>query len=359
MSNVVETVASLQSERRKYDLSRAIGSFASSRLASAGLLDIAEQVFRGAVLDRKALCRLCTDASLPLLAKLVEIRTAPLESAREPRMRPVVLIAIADLLEQRGALAANDYVQGRLEQVDAEILYDRPIYVAIDRWLGKFSLDELLGIVGEIVTLPSLRNRYRLLGPSSTELRTMIEQSGDTSESLPNTLGVLRKWGVQSVEGGSELDVLECAAASGFSVIVGQRVPHDRELSGGIGFEESFVEQLVVLRDRLGPSGNFDVWFPWVPEQLDRKSVAETTPLGAQLLRAVAVGYLGLSCVKRIRAPLSLLGEKMAHVALSFGANDVGFAAVDTTTSQALGILKISDTEHVVRPRSRFEKVLD
>ena len=104
--------------------------------------------------------------------------------------------------------------------------------------------------------------------------------------------------------------------------------------SGQYPLSKSFVDELLLVRRELAPAGKVTAWFPWA-----------VSSSSTQLIRAIALGRLALRSVPRIRAPLSLLGPNVAQAALEFGANDVGFAAVDSYTAQGLGICPLSEIE--------------
>ena len=48
-----------------------------------------------------------------------------------------------------------------------------------------------------------------------------------------------------------------------------------------------------------------------------------------------------------MQAPLALFGYKAADVALRFGANDLGFAAINDETAQRLELPLLSEAEEV------------
>ena len=66
------------------------------------------------------------------------------------------------------------------------------------------------------------------------------------------------------------------------------------------------------------------------------------------MLRAVALGSLALPDVLYVRAPITRLGEKVSHIALHFGANDLGFVAVDELSARRLGIAPYSAAARIV-----------
>ena len=90
---------------------------------------------------------------------------------------------------------------------------------------------------------------------------------------------------------------------------------------------------------------------------LDTPTSFRDGALGLEMLRIIALGRLLLPEVEYIRAPFSILGPKAGHIALAFGANDIGFAAVDSQSAKALGVLKLSQVSDIINQHKAFAKV--
>ncbi|MHB8898728.1 MAG: hypothetical protein ACYC6Y_08280, partial [Thermoguttaceae bacterium] len=69
----------------------------------------------------------------------------------------------------------------------------------------------------------------------------------------------------------------------------------------------------------------------------------------AATLRRIAITCLTSPVGSEVRAPVARLGIKAAHVALSFGANHLGQAAVDHETARVLRIPALADLAEVFR----------
>ena len=96
-----------------------------------------------------------------------------------------------------------------------------------------------------------------------------------------------------------------------------------------LGDWESFCRTLIANREELTTRAESVAWFPALTEPLDRESTANGSFTGAEVLRAIAVARLVLPESVEVRAPLAMLGPKLAQVALSFGASHLGYVAVD------------------------------
>lgn len=338
----MEAMHQLQQQVAEREDSRVplLGALPARALHRAGFLAVAERVAAGDFLTDDDVRALAARATPPVLMKLVELAQArdPLRP-RLPKVRPVVLLEFAALLEAGDHRQALEEARVRLEE--ARRAAPGELYAAIDRWTGKFDLHKLLALLRELFE-GEQSGSARLLGPSTAEVRSLLNQqsSRDKSCSLPDLLDLLRGVGVNHVEGGSDLAIHREALALGFSVSIGTRLEEPTRVQAeGAGGNQAplcrtFVEELLAVRRDLSASSKITCWFPW---SLDVS--------GTQLLRAIALGRLALRSVPRIRAPLSLLGTKMAHAALQFGANDIGFAAVDGKTASLLEVVLLSELD--------------
>jgi aminodeoxyfutalosine synthase len=88
------------------------------------------------------------------------------------------------------------------------------------------------------------------------------------------------------------------------------------------------LARLEALRGLHRQTAGMTVFAP-VPVELEAAPGKAAHPSGYEDLRMLAVGRLFLDNVPHIRVPWLALGLKMGEVALSFGADDVGSAALD------------------------------
>lgn len=88
-----------------------------------------------------------------------------------------------------------------------------------------------------------------------------------------------------------------------------------------------FVKELLGLREsKLGKNPDL-TWIASLEEPLDSFDLNSKKPLGLNVLTYIALAriVLGKSC--NICAPLNLLGQNLALLAINYGANDLGFIA--------------------------------
>jgi hypothetical protein len=259
-----------------------------------------------------------------------------------------VYVPLASLLETLSRTDALAHARELIARCGEHLEQSLPLFLAIDRWSGGNSPKMLLELIAELVATFTLGRKISIIGPSTAELLALAAQNESAkAAALENLLQVFRDGGVHCVEGGSDLKVHRLATELGLNVAVGQPV---REVT-------TFAQDLWELNQQLGASGLLAVWFPWSTTPLDGpitgSTGSKTEPLGLQLLQAIALARLLLPHVPRIRASVSLLGINMANLALAFGANDLGYAAVDSDTSRALGIARLSDCLEILNPKKQ------
>ncbi len=286
------------------------------QLESAGLLDAACRILADEPLEAADLDRLAR-ASLPLLGKLVELKYGP---AVETALERTVFCPLASLLEERGLEAA--IVHACEEIGEAAGSSDGTVYLAIDRW------DEPANVRKLAAVLAALRTRFggerlQLVAPGAELARAM--GSGLNAGDL-KTLGVRR------------IDADRSALYS---------VGH---LASEVLFQQSSVtgEPLIAELLEVRAFGHLAAWAPQLATPPDRSELAGGDPLGADVIRAVAIARLALPSRVEIRAPVAMLGPKLAQVALGFGATHLGPAAVDARTAAALGIPAEAEIVHLI-----------
>lgn len=346
--------------------------FVRNALQRFGALSIAEQILSGTPLTLADAEHLAQHAPLPVLGKLVQLLPARFEHFTV-RLRPVFHLPIAAVLEQGGEEGAALFATQRLQALESDLQLNTPIVIAIDRWSGKFRTEQLLGTLQHLAQRAPSNLRFTILGPSTVDLSVVLEQAqaderGDLGL-LDDTLAGLRRISVHSLEGGSDLDMHQRACAQDMRVTISQELSVDypderdgrfrtrsREEIGRTDLSREFLQELFLIRRHILPSGLLTCWFPWTPTLLD-ETRGNALPLAVQVLRAMAIGRLVLPEVPYIRAPLSALGLKVAQVGLEYGANDLGFAAVDAETEAALGVARLSEAVQIIEghnPRVKF-----
>ncbi|MFN8391962.1 MAG: hypothetical protein U0136_16855 [Bdellovibrionota bacterium] len=328
-----------------------LGSFARERLSSAGLLSIAEQVSSGLPLSRQDAEQLLA-APLPMLAKLCEIQPSAFDlvSAGAFPLQPVIYFPLMQELENSSAedvaRALSEYAQKTCDTYQPKAV---PA-VTIDRWHGTATREKLFAALRLFRdSAPS----FRFFGPTTGELKLMLCPDGSQpiESALDTTVfAELLACGIDTLEGGGDLRIHRAAAEAGMNVVFTHSLTRTRlarfhrdttdQKPNDTRESYTFLDEIFQLRERLLPTGRFMAWLPWSPILSDMGLPQAEAPLGLEILTSIALARLLLPEIPVVRAPVSLLGPKLAEAALHFGANDLGLAALDTTSAEQLGLLR-------------------
>jgi|GEM_PF-6128815 len=342
-----------------------VGDFGRSALISGGLGKVLELVESqesiAARLSPHELAHLVNHSTLPQLLKLIEAKRRGLSES--VRCRPVVMMPFAEWLEQSlRKYSAEQSIelliiesQHYLARLSESINLPQRIYLALDSWSGKFSFETLITLLDRSGC--SKDGRYVWLGPSTVDVRQII--AGTKGLEVESVLEQLWKVGVRFIEGGADVDILRSAARLGFDIGISQHVTLNKDELVGQALERSVQEMLALGKDTArkdtADGALLHVWFPWSKNKLDGEPAGGDAPLGGMLLKLIALARLLLPEARFIRAPVSLLGLKAAHVALEFGANDLGFVALDVDSANNLGIAKWSEVRETLELRRGTE----
>ncbi|MCU0303277.1 MAG: aminofutalosine synthase MqnE [Thermoanaerobaculales bacterium] len=124
-------------------------------------------------------------------------------------------------------------------------------------------------------------------------------------------------------------------------------------LYGHVETPEERVDHLLALRELQDETGGFQCMIPLAfhPENTE---LDHLPPTGGRLdLQTIATSRLILDNVPHLKAYWIMLGEKVAQIALSFGANDLDGTVVDERITRAAG-----GTAGVGLPRQRLERLI-
>jgi hypothetical protein len=309
-------------------------------LDQSGLLPAAEKIAAGVMLDVEDAERLF-QARLPLLGKLVELVCRPRDMAQGVGADFVVLCPLASLLEEYAVGAAIVRAKDSLQETIAGLPRPLPLWLALDRWSGAFRRVELLEALQAILAEIHAPAGLALLGPTAGDVETWLGGQSAASPNAPvlkQLLTEIRAAGVSRIESHGHLGVCRLAAECGLRVVFGQ------PLNCGSGFPR----ELVAVREGLAGTGRWSAWYPQPSEPLDRSALEGDEVSGWEVLRAIAMARLVLPGTVEIRAPLATLGEKVAQVALDFGATHLGPVAADPSTAAELGLPGLEAVEELI-----------
>jgi len=100
---------------------------------------------------------------------------------------------------------------------------------------------------------------------------------------------------------------------------------------------EDIVEHLFRIRAIQERTGGFTAFIPWT-FQPDNTELGGETASGVEYLKVLALSRLILDNIENIQASWVTQGDKMAQVALFFGANDLGGTMLEENVVAAAGV---------------------
>lgn len=99
---------------------------------------------------------------------------------------------------------------------------------------------------------------------------------------------------------------------------------------------EDIVEHLFRIRNLQDTGGSFTAFIPWT-YQPGNTELGGTTASGMEYLKVLALSRIVLDNINNIQASWVTQGDKMAQVALFFGANDLGGTMLEENVVAAAG----------------------
>ncbi len=100
---------------------------------------------------------------------------------------------------------------------------------------------------------------------------------------------------------------------------------------------EDIIEHLFRIRDIQEKTGGFTAFIPWT-FQPDNTELGGDTATGVEYLKVLALSRIILDNVDNIQASWVTQGDKMAQIALFFGANDLGGTMLEENVVAAAGV---------------------
>jgi cyclic dehypoxanthinyl futalosine synthase len=188
--------------------------------------------------------------------------------------------------------------------------------------------------------------------------------AGNAGLSLKETLCALITAGLDSIPGGGaeilsddirqRISPNKCATDTWLSVM---------EQAHGLGLKSTatmmfghvettahIIRHLIKIRDLQDRTRGFTAFIPWTFQRGNTNlPVAAATPV--HYLRVLAVSRLVLDNVPNIQASWVTQGEKIAQMALAFGANDLGSTMIEENVVAAAGVdfkLSLSDMVRMI-----------
>lgn len=215
-------------------------------------------------------------------------------------------------------------------------------------------------------------------GFSPPEIAFLAQKSDLSIEELLNRL---INSGLGSIPGGgaeilddevrSRISPNKCTSADWLQVM---RVAHSLGLKttatmmfGHVETTEQMIGHMLKIRDLQEETGGFTAFIPWT-FQPENTSIQVKKASSVKYLRVLALSRLLLDNVLNLQASWVTQGDKIAQMALTFGANDLGSTMLEENVVAAAGvefrlpreemIRLINDAGFVARQRDCFYNLL-
>jgi len=221
---------------------------------------------------------------------------------------------------------------------------------------GGINPDLTINYYVELLNFIKTNFNIHIHGFSPPEIAFISEKS---SLSIKETIEILKKAGLDSIPGGGAeilvdeirkkispnkcsadiwLEVMKTAHESGIYTTATMMFGHIEKI-------ENIIDHLIKIRDTQDQTGGFTAFIPWTFQPTNTK-INVKTKSSADYLKILALSRIVLDNFKNIQASWVTQGEKIAQLALSFGANDFGSTMIEENVVAAAGVsFRISKNE--------------
>ncbi len=326
-----------------------LSNYTYAQLKRACLSSISEKLYYNQELHYEEKYRLIAHTPLPLLGVLVQLKRLSTNWPKLAAARPLICLPIGGMLERKSKQEALDQSAQELSNILNKVQIYNELCLISDYWQGDFEIADLVYILKTLVKQFSDTTKITPLGPSTVDIQSMVRSDEKRSykETIIDLISTLKSFGVSSIDGGTDLPIHKLAVEQNLQVAIGHLISEKEPGSAQETWAEQFCKDLDYINSNIAPTGKCVVWYPWVDKSINSRNLQDNSLLGVHVLKAIALARLLLPTIKHIRVPWSLLGESISHIALSFGANDLGFGAIDYRTAEQLQIIRISKTTHL------------
>ncbi|VVS91882.1 cyclic dehypoxanthinyl futalosine synthase [Desulfoluna spongiiphila] len=196
-------------------------------------------------------------------------------------------------------------------------------------------------------------------GFSPPEISWLADQS---QLSIAETVEKLKEAGLKSIPGGGaeilvdevrrQVSPNKCGVDKWLEVMRQAHLAGMRSTAtmmfGHLETPAQIVEHLTRIRDLQDETGGFTAFIPWTFQPTNTYLDVEKATADAYL-RVLALSRIFLDNVDNIQASWVTQGEKIAQVALFFGANDMGSTMIEENVVSAAGVDHMLPKEELIR----------
>ncbi|NJL58653.1 MAG: CofH family radical SAM protein [Desulfobacteraceae bacterium] len=213
--------------------------------------------------------------------------------------------------------------------------------------------------------LQTIRHRFPNIYLHSFSPSELVHIARKSRISLDDTVSSLKAAGLDSVPGASDLliDRIRSSVSpkkctvSEWCEVMETLAEHNMKSSATMtyGMGETLAERighLQVIRDIQDKTGILRAFIPWSFSPLNTRLAHIRPATGADYLKIVAIARIFLDNIRFIQAGWLTEGAKLAQIALTMGANDMGGVLTEELVVKATGIgtrMTVSDMADLIR----------
>lgn len=299
-----------------------LGEFAYQQLAKNKLHEIAEDVLAQTPLS-KAQAKTLLKIKPPLLLKLTELRKS---SSKTKLLDPVLYLPLCSSLKSSSPQTITEVFRDEI-QTTLKTLQNKKLHIAFD---------DINSELDNCVFIETLKNIFA----ARTEKIELIGLSAKTILSLArknqkDTINILKQYSNQTLSANSlKSTELKLIKDLGFNISYSQTISNVNRTTKPR--EEYFINEIFELQKNC--SAELKSWEPQFNYKLDQLPLEKNAALGLEVLTRICLARLILPQLETIKAPVAILGTELANVAIHFGANHLGQAAVDDNSAKNLNL---------------------
>ncbi len=213
--------------------------------------------------------------------------------------------------------------------------------------------------------LQTIKQRFPKIYLHSFSPSELVHIARKSRISLNETISRLRDAGLDSVPGASDLLVdrirtslspKKCTVSEWcevMEILAKHNMKSSATMTYGMG--ETLAERIAhlrVIRDIQDKTGILRAFIPWSFSPLNTRMAHIRPASGADYLKIVAIARIFLDNIRFIQAGWLTEGAKLAQIALTMGANDMGGVLTEELVVKATGIgtrMTVSDMNELIR----------
>ena len=217
------------------------------------------------------------------------------------------------------------------------------------------------GLKRYVDLVEKVKSRFPGIWLHSFSPAEVVHIAGQDNLSIRDVIGALKAAGLDSMPGASDLlvdrirkivspkkltvtqwcEVMYCLAEHG--------LPSSATMTYGMGeTDEEKIAHLAVVREVADRTGNIQAFIPWSfsPARTRLDHIIPAT--GVDYLKIVAIARIFVDNIRYIQGGWLTEGLRLAQIALSFGANDMGGVLTEEVVVKATGITTTASRDEMI-----------